>query len=280
MAMHAPETFDSTAPDNVQVRIFRGGASALTSVEFMNVNLHHSFPPLAALEALNYQIPFCQAAALIYNQFRDIAMAAPSLTDLRLSTKAFVTDIGTELEPIDLPSLRTLVLAINLSPFSLEDSTCFLNLLKNFRIPGLQTLKLNAACPEQVTCFMHFLQAEAYVRYPLLQSLALVNCSDCFTLDLIHAIPNIRTLSLIRSAEDVVLKLLVDGDIIKSPLWPGLEALELEVFNLNLLREFISSREGRIDSLTLREVVGSPAIPSDFDDWLKARVRNVDISAW
>jgi hypothetical protein len=262
-----------------QVRIFQGGAPALKSVVLRNINLLGCFPPLSAVETLHNSTTRPHQMALSHSQFRDILIGAQSLTNLQLSTAAFDPDIGTDLEAIDLPSLRTLVLIVDRYPFQMEGNS-LIRVFKTLRIPSLQTLKLHAVAPVCAPDIVQFLQAEGHLRYPSLQSLAFAdtNCSEYFPLDLARALPNITSLSLTRSTEDFVLKLLMNRDDIISPsLWPHLKTLELvnKDIDLDLLRNFLRSREGNIHSLTL-SMVG--AIPLDFDDWLKAHVKYVDIA--
>ena len=262
------------------VHIFRGGAPALASIELRNVSLLCCFPPLNALRTLDNQTFSRHTHLLSYDQFHHISMTTPFLTKLRLSNLLFSPDIGNELVPIDLLSLRTLTLVMQMDP-SKEDGSPLIDVFKALRIPCLQTLEIKSATTAQTSSVLKFLQAEARLRYPALQSLALrdINCSNCITLDLIHALPNITSLSLIHAAEDIVLKILTEKEVFVSQMWPQLRTLEVAVVDLDLLREFISARESRIDSLTLARARGSPEIPPDCYEWLKAHVRFVNISA-
>jgi hypothetical protein len=252
--------------NNQDVRIFQGGAPNLGIVKLANVGLLNCCPPLSALETLDIQMSYFQLTSLNHNQFRDISVAAPSLTYLRLSSGVFVPTTRIEMEPIDLPSLRTLVIILN--PFPAEGNG-LIDVFKALHMPVLQTLEIDHATSTEATCFMRFLQVEGHLRYPSLRSLSLrdADCAGCFTLDFMNALPRITSLSLVRSAEDFVLKLLMDGEA-----WPQLTALKLAMVDYDLLREFISSRGCRIDSLALG-VEGSSDIPPDFHDWLKKHIR-------
>jgi len=255
----------------VCVSIFSGGALTLRSSKFVNLSLLECRPPLSALDTLDLQVVSPWPMALKYNEFRDILMAAPSLTDLRLSSMVFQLDPEVQLEPVDLPYLQILALSIDAAVYA-GRSDLLIDIFKALRIPGLQTFKLYNLYSQHSATVLHYLQAEAH-RYPLLHSLALkdVEWSGCLIPDIIHALPNITSLSLIRSAENVVLNLLMDGTTM-SPLWSQLKALELAVVDFELLHKFLSSREGRVDSLTL---IRCHAVPQDFDEWLKAHVRYV-----
>jgi hypothetical protein len=72
---------------------------------------------------------------LNHDQFRDISEAPPSLTstDFRLSSRMFVPVTRIELDPIDQPSFRTLVIILN--PFPAEEMAYVIDAFKALRAP-------------------------------------------------------------------------------------------------------------------------------------------------
>jgi len=85
--------------------------------------------------------------------------------------------------------------------------------------------------------------------------------------------PAVSDLTIVRSAEDTVLKVLLEKDTDPTaPLWPELRTLKLSVFDIDLLCDFITRRIGAknpIQSLAIVRDPDAPEIPKERIDWLR-----------
>jgi hypothetical protein len=258
-----------------QTRIFTAGAPVLTSLNLTDLCLLPCIPLVNALTTLVLVSNHNSTRLFTYEEFSQALAATPSLTYLELDVSAVRAGVGAgaDLPFIELPSLLYLQLYLHdLAPLS-----CIPNFYNHLLTPNLKDLVVlnsaNITAARQISCLATFIRTHGQK----LRNLTLLNVdlSHCLDADFIRAIPDIAAAQLTRSSEDAILKLLSEGVDSNQTLWPYLEFLDLDDFDVDVLRGFISSRLlcGRpLRQLSLPMGENSPHIPDDRLTWLRQYV--------
>jgi hypothetical protein len=255
--------------------VLNGGAPKLSSLYLVDVSLHSCYPSLTALKSLDLYM-YRPGLALDLDDMRKVLTASPSLTTLKIASAVLGSVNGREdLPPISLPSLRSLELSfdINCCPDRL---ICIFVALS---APKLESLVINLAPSpniERIICAVNALRTPK--DYSNLSTLMFwdVDCAEWIGPKFIRVLPAVTFLTLVRSAEDTVLEILLEKDTDPTtPLWPELRTLKLSVFNINLLCEFITRRIGAehpIQKLIIVHDLAAPKIPQERIGWLRERL--------
>jgi hypothetical protein len=264
----------TTGPDT-SMHVLKGGAPKLSSLYLLDVSLHSCYAPLTALKSLDLYM-YRPGLALDLDDMRDVLTASPSLTTLKIASAVLGSVNGREdLPPISLPCLRFLEMSFDIDCCP-DRLICIFVALS---APKLETLVINQAPSpniERIICAVDVLRTPH--DYPNLRTLMFwdVDCAKWIGPTFIRVMPAVSDLTIVRSAEDTVLKVLLEKDTDPTaPLWPELRTLKLSVFDIDLLCDFITRRIGAknpIQSLTIVPDPDAPEIPKERIDWLRERL--------
>lgn len=257
------------------VTILEGGAPKLLSLYLLDVSIKACLPPLTSLKTLDLYM-FRPGAPLDLEEFREFVTASPTLSHLKVASSALGSINGRhDLSPIPLPSLRSLEVSfdINCCPDRL---ICIFVALS---APQLESLVIDQSpSPNTERLMGAILSLRSASDYPALRTLMLwdVHCAKWIGPKFIRIVPAVSDLTVVRSAEDVVLRTLVEkDDDPAAPLWPKLRTLKLSVFDVELLCELVLHRiEARrpIQAVTIVHDSYVSQFAQDRIDWLRERV--------
>ena len=255
--------------------ILEGGAPKLSSLYLLDVSIKACFPPLTSLKTLDLYMSR-PGDALDLEEFREIVTASPSLNHLKIASAALGSINGRhDLSPIPILSLRSLEVSfdINCCPDRL---ICILVALSAPQLESLVIDQSPSPNTERLMCAILGLRSAS--DYPSLHTLMFwdVHCAKWMGPKFIRIMPAVSDLTIVRSAEDVVLKTLVENDDDPAaPLWPKLRTLTLSVFNIELLCELILHRIKARRPIQVVTIVHDSYVSQfaqDRIDWLRERL--------
>lgn len=266
--------------------LFLGGAPKLTRIKIDGAPITSYRPPLSSLTSLYlHESP----QSLSHNQYRDILVASPFLTDLHIRgdfvgpEQLFSDVIFNKVQPfILLPSLKSL----KLQPLSFTRYGWY-TMLASLETPALECLTVYSPSVSHILALeAAFRETHGQSRYPLLQSLSLryANCDE-FGDWIFILFPAITHVSL-RQCESpgTLLGRLLPGssEPPDGPLvWPLLRIIGLSVTRtseldslLEVLYAVISNRISRGSPITCLRLTTFTAveIPTDKMEWLRNNV--------
>lgn len=262
------------APDVLP--ILEGGAPKLSSLYLLDINLNSCFPPLSSLKSLDLYM-YRPGVPLELDEARDVLTASPSLTHLKLASSVMGSvSCRHELPPIKLPSLRTLEVSFDLN-CAPDRLICILVALET---PILESLVIDRAPSPNIERIISAINGLRSAQdYSALHTLMFwdVDCAKWIDPTFIRIMSAVTFLTIVRSAEDTILRILLEQDTNKdAPLWPDLRTLKVSVFDVELLCNVITDRidKGRaIQTLTIVHDSEVSKIPQDRIEWLKERIK-------
>ena len=249
--------------------ILTGGAPKLLSLYLLDVSIEAS-------------LPFFEDPGSLYVQpgrrtrTRRIFTASPSLNHLKVASAMLGFINGRHnLSPMSLPSLRSLEVSFDLTCCP-DRLICIFAALST---PQLESLVIDQCPPpntERLMCTILGLRSAS--DYPALHTLMFwhVHCAKWMGPKFMRIMPAVSELIVVRSAEYVVLKILVENDDdLAASLWPKPRTLKLSMFDIELLCELILHRiEARrlIQAVTIVRDSYVSQFAQDRIDWMRERL--------
>lgn len=264
------------------IPILEGGAPKLSAVYLLDIGLQSCYPPLGALKTLDLHM-FRPGSPWELDEMRDVLTASPSLTHLNLASAVLGSVNGRlDLDPIPVPSLRSIELSFSITCCPDRLVCIFVALAA----PKLETLVINQAPSPNIE---RFIDAAVGLRtpkdYPLLNTLMFwdVDCGEWIRPAFMRVMPAVRSLTIVRSAEDAILNMLFEHDANpETCLWPELRSIKLSIFDVDLLCQVVTRRRetGRpIEALTIVHDIDAPKIPDVTMEWLRRHLEVHEIES-